>query len=228
MRPEVKAVLWDFGGVITSSPFEAFNRYEAGRGLPKDTIRRVNAANPDGNAWARLERSEIDADAFNALFAEEAAALGHRIAGRDVLSLLAGDIRPAMVAALDTLKAAGLRIGCITNNAKVGRGAGMAADAEKAAAVAAILARFEYVIESAKVGVRKPDPRIYRMMCDALGVAPEACVYLDDLGINCKPAAAMGMAAIKVTDERQALADLARLTGLQFPGFSAKVQTRAL
>lgn len=228
MRPEVAAVLWDFGGVITSSPFEAFNRYEASRGLPRDSIRRINAADPDRNAWARLERSEISAEDFDVLFAEEAAAQGYRIAGRDVLSLLAGDIRPAMVAALDTLTAAGIRIGCITNNAKVGRGAGMAADAEKAAAVAAILARFERVIESAKVGVRKPDPRIYRMMCDALGVAPEACIYLDDLGINCKPAAAMGMAAIKVTSEAQALADLARLTGLEFPVFSAKVQTQAL
>ncbi|MBL8647925.1 MAG: HAD-IA family hydrolase [Sphingosinicella sp.] len=228
VQPEVKAVLWDFGGVITSSPFEAFNRYEASRGLPRDSIRRINAADPDRNAWARLERSEIDADAFDALFAEEAAAQGYQIAGRDVLSLLAGDIRPAMVAALDTLTAAGIRIGCITNNAKVGRGAGMVADPEKARAVEAILARFEHVIESAKVGVRKPDPRIYQMMCDALGVAPEACVYLDDLGINCKPAAAMGMAAIKVTSEAQALADLARLTGLEFPGFSAKVQTQAL
>lgn len=228
MRPEVRAVLWDFGGVITSSPFEAFNRYEASRGLPRDSIRRINAADPDRNAWARLERSEIDADAFDALFAEEAAAQGYQIAGRDVLSLLAGDIRPAMVAALDTLKAASIRIGCITNNAKVGRGAGMVADPEKARGVEAILARFEHVIESAKVGVRKPDPRIYQMMCDALGVAPEACIYLDDLGINCKPAAAMGMAAIKVTSEAQALADLARLTGLEFPGFSAKVQTQAL
>ncbi len=209
-------MLWDFGGVITTSPFEAFNRYEADRGLPKNTIRSINAANPDGNAWARLERSEISPEDFDALFAQEAAALGHQIAGRDVLSLLAGDVRPAMVAALDTLKAAGFRLGCITNNAKVGRGAGMSVDADKAAAVAAILARFEHVIESAKVGVRKPDPRIYRMMCDALGVAPEACIYLDDLGINCKPAAAMGMAAIKVTDERQALADLERLTGLRF------------
>lgn len=228
MQPEIAAVLWDFGGVITSSPFEAFNRYEASRGLPRDCIRRINAADPDRNAWARLERSEISADDFDALFAEEAAALGYEIAGRDVLSLLAGDIRPAMVAALDMLKDAGFRLGCITNNAKVGRGAGMSADPEKAAAVATILARFEHVIESAKVGVRKPDPRIYQMMCDALGVAPEACVYLDDLGINCKPAAAMGMAAIKVTSEAQALAELSRLTGVELPGFSAKVQTPAL
>ncbi|WP_300538419.1 HAD-IA family hydrolase [Sphingosinicella sp.] len=228
MQPEIAAVLWDFGGVITSSPFEAFNRYEASRGLPRDCIRRINAADPDRNAWARLERSEISADDFDALFAEEAAALGYEIRGRDVLSLLAGDVRPAMVAALDMLKDAGFRLGCITNNAKVGRGAGMSADPEKAAAVATILARFEHVIESAKVGVRKPDPRIYQMMCDTLGVAPEACVYLDDLGINCKPAAAMGMAAIKVTSEAQALAELSRLTGVELPGFSAKVQTPAL
>lgn len=221
-------VIFDFGGVITASPFEAFNRLEEERGLPRDFVRRVNARDPDKNAWARFERAEIDAAAFDRAFAAEARALGHELEGEAVLAVLAGAVRPAMVAALDTLKAAGLRIGCITNNAKVGRGAGMSADAEKARAVEDILARFEHVIESAKVGVRKPDPRIYRMMCDALGVAPEACVYLDDLGINCKPAAAMGMAAIKVTDEAQALADLARLTGLQFPGFSAKVQTRAL
>jgi len=66
------------------------------------------------------------------------------------------------------------------------------------------------VIESSKVGVRKPDPAIYRMMLDTLGKAADQCVYLDDLGINCKPAAALGMVAIKVEGEGQALDDLAR------------------
>ena len=90
----------------------------------------------------------------------------------------------------------------------------MAPNAEKAAAIAAIMARFDHVIESSKAGIRKPDPRIYLMMCDALGVAPSQCVYLDDLGINCKPAAALGMRAIKVTGEAQALADLAEAVGI--------------
>jgi putative hydrolase of the HAD superfamily len=78
-----------------------------------------------------------------------------------------------------------------------------------------IFARFDHVIESSKAGVRKPDPRIYHMMCEALAVAPSACVYLDDLGINCKPAAAIGMAAIKVTSGDQALAELAGVLGFE-------------
>jgi putative hydrolase of the HAD superfamily len=207
-------VVFDFGGVITSSPFEAFNRMEAERGLPHNLVRRINAANPDGNAWALFERAEIDGARFDTLFAEEARALGYDLPGRDVLALLSGDIRPAMVAALDWLKANGYRIGCITNNVPSGHGAQMSSTAEKAAAIAAIMARFDHVVESSKVGIRKPDPAIYRMACEALGVVPTQCAYLDDLGINCKPAAALGMAAIKVASGEQALADLEVVLGL--------------
>lgn len=210
----VTAVIFDFGGVITASPFEAFNRLETERGLPHDFVRRVNAADPDGNAWAKFERAEIDGAAFDSLFAAEARALGHELEGSAVLAVLAGAVRPAMVAALDMLKAKGFTLGCITNNVPSGKGAGMAQSETKAAEVAAIMARFDHIIESSKVGVRKPDPRIYRMMCDALGVAPEQCVYLDDLGINCKPAAALGMQAIKVTSGEQALADLGDILAL--------------
>ena len=216
MTDRFSAVLWDFGGVISSSPFEAFNRHEAARGLPHGFIRGVNARNPDSNAWALLERNEIDGDAFDTAFRAEALALGHDVRGAEVLALLAGDIRPRMVAALDTLKTAGFAIGCITNNAQVGHGPGMTGDSEKAAAVTAVMARFDHVIESSKAGVRKPDPRIYRMMCEALSLDPARCVYLDDLGINCKPAAALGMSAIKVSSEDQALADLGRLLGMAF------------
>jgi putative hydrolase of the HAD superfamily len=211
---DFRAVLWDFGGVITSSPFEAFRAHEAARGLPADFIRTVNATHPDSNAWARLERGEIDAQAFDRAFRTEALALGHDVRGADVLPLLSGRIRPRMVAALDACKAAGLTIGCITNNAQVGHGTGMAASADQSAEVQAVLARFDHVIESSRAGVRKPDPAIYRMMCAALSLDPAQCIYLDDLGINCKPAAAMGMTAIKVAGEAQALAELSRLTGL--------------
>jgi putative hydrolase of the HAD superfamily len=209
-----RAVIFDFGGVITTSPFEAFNRLEEARGLPRDFIRMVNAANPDSNAWARFERAEIDAAAFDSLFAEEAAAMGHWLEGSAVIACLSGDIRPAMVTALDRIKAAGLALGCITNNVPSGHGAGMAGSADKAAAIAAILARFDHVLESSKVGIRKPHPRIYTMMGEALGVNPAACIYLDDLGINCKPAATLGMHAIKVTSGDQALAELAAALGL--------------
>jgi putative hydrolase of the HAD superfamily len=207
-------VIFDFGGVITASPFDAFNRLEGERGVPRDFVRRVNATNPDSNAWARFERAEIDAAAFDALFADESAALGHRIEGHAVIACLSGDVRPAMVTALDRIKAAGLGLGCITNNVPSGHGAGMAGSAAAADRIAAILDRFDHVIESSKVGIRKPDPRIYAMMSAALGADPAACIYLDDLGINCKPAAAMGMHAIKVTDGDQALADLAAALSL--------------
>lgn len=216
MTRAFEAVVWDFGGVLTTSPFDAFARYERERDLPSSFIRQVNALNPHDNAWARFERAEISAEAFDEAFAAEARALGHDVRGAEILPLLSGDLRPAVVDALEACKGAGLKVGCITNNVQTGRGAGMAGTHGKAAAVSRVMAMFDRVLESSKVGVRKPDPRIYIMMCEHLSVPPDKCVYLDDLGINCKPAASLGMAAIKVTDEMQLLRDLAALTGLEF------------
>ena len=213
---QFEAVIFDFGGVITASPFEAFNRLEAQRGLPRDFVRTVNSANPDNNAWAQFERSDINAAQFDALFAAEAAALGHALDGAAVLAVLSGSIRPAMVTALDVLAAAGYRLACITNNVRAGHGAGMMRSADNADIYEQVFARFEHTIESSKAGVRKPDPRIYQMMCEHLGLEPAKCVYLDDLGVNCKPAAQLGMHAIKVTSGEQALADLGAVLGLTF------------
>jgi putative hydrolase of the HAD superfamily len=209
----LQAVIFDFGGVITTSPFEAFNRFEAEQGLPRDFLRGVNAANPDHGAWAMFERAEISADRFDALFAEESAARGHRVPGAAILPLLSGDLRPRMMAALEACRAR-FKTGCITNNVPTGNGAGMSATAAKAQEVQRVLARFHHVIESSKIGIRKPDPRIYALMCEALDVAPQDCVFLDDLGVNLKPARAMGMTTIKVESEAQALAELSTATGL--------------
>ena len=211
----VEAVIWDFGGVFTTSPFEAFNRYERSRGLPLDLIRSINAADPDSNAWALFERAEIDAKGFDKTFLAESTTRGHPVRGADVLPLLSGDVRPAVVAALRACKRR-FKVGCITNNMAQGHGPGMSASPVGASKAAEIMALFDAVIESSKAGVRKPDPRIYLMMCELLAVKPEACVYLDDLGVNCKPAAALGMKAIKVVGEAQLLADLERATGLSF------------
>ncbi|MBC7104101.1 MAG: HAD-IA family hydrolase [Parvibaculum sp.] len=208
----VEAVIWDFGGVLTSSPFEAFNRYEAERGLARDFIRSINAANPDTNAWALFERSECSLDEFDRLFAAESEAKGARIPGRDIIELLSGDIRPEMVTALKRCKERA-KVGCITNNVSAGEGAGMARSHEKAAAVQEIMSLFDHVIESSKAGIRKPDPRIYEMACGALGVSAAASVYLDDLGINLKPARALGMTTIKVVTPEQALRDLEAAVG---------------
>lgn len=211
----VQAVIWDFGGVFTTSPFDAFNRYERERGLPNDIIRQINSVNPNTNAWAQIERSEIDAAMFDRLFEDEAKLLGHMILGRDVLALLSGDLRPRVVAAFKACKAR-WKVGCITNNAPTGKGAGMSSSPEKAQQIAEVFSLFDHVIESSKAGVRKPDPRIYLMMCEAIGVKPEACVYLDDLGINLKPARELGMTTIKVTSEQQLLDDLSKAVGIAF------------
>ena len=211
------AVLWDFGGVILTSPFEAFRRYEREAGLPEDFIRGLNARNADANAWAKMERSEVSLDEFVALFESEALAQGHKLDGWRVLQALSGDIRPQMVEALRRCKAA-FRVACITNNMKHGEGPGMARSAEKAAAVAEIMTLFEHVVESSKLGWRKPDPRIYRHACELLGVAPERCVYLDDLGVNLKPARAMGMRTIKVGDPDAAIAELEAMVGIPLRG----------
>lgn len=205
-------ILWDFGGVISSSPFEAFRRYEESRGLPRDFIRTVNSKNPDSNAWAQFERSDVDAQQFSGLFRAEALEMGHDVPGSDVLALLSGDVRPVMVAALKELGQR-YRQACLTNNVRSGRGPGMSADPARAAAVANAMTCFEAVIESSKVGVRKPEPAFYDLACETLGIQPDEAVYLDDLGINLKPARALGMRTIKVLDAQQALAELENLLG---------------
>ena len=206
----IEAVIWDFGGVLTTSPFEAFARFESEQGLPADIIRRTNAVNHLENAWAKFERAEVDLDAFDRLFAAESLALGAEVRGKDILPLLAGDLRPNMVAALRRI-GENFKTGCITNNLPSNR---MGSVDGRSLYVAEVMELFDHVIESAKIGLRKPDPRIYRMMVEALDVDPQNCVYLDDLGINLKPARELGMTTIKVVDADQAIAELEAATGL--------------
>jgi putative hydrolase of the HAD superfamily len=202
---DVRAVLWDFGGVILSSPFEAFAAYERERGLPDGLLRRLNATNPDTNAWARLERSEVDLAGFAELYEAEAAAAGHEIDAGAVLALLSGELRPAMVRALRRIRDRGVAQACLTNNV-----AGTEAVRPE---LAEVMALFDTVLESSKLGVRKPDPRFYDLALEAVGVAPEQAVFLDDLGINLKPARALGITTIKVVDPDQALAELEAVLG---------------
>ncbi|MEO8038720.1 MAG: HAD-IA family hydrolase [Betaproteobacteria bacterium] len=211
-NPAVRAVLWDFGGVFSSSPFDAFAAYERSRGLPEGLLRKVNSINPDSNAWARLERAEISVDEFDAAFDAEARSLGHSVPGKDVVKLLFGEIRPAMVEALRRCRVA-FRTACITNNfGDIGPGL---VSPERAAAWREVVGLFDLVVESSKVGIRKPEPAIYDLACRNLGVDPRAAVYLDDLGINLKPARSLGMQTIKVTDPGAAIAELEVITGLE-------------
>ena len=217
-----RAVLFDFGGVILTSPFEEFARFERERALPEGFLRRVNSTDPDTNAWARLERGHLDVAGFNVAFAEESARLGHRVEGAEVLALLGGEVRPVMVEALRRLRAAErFIIGLLTNNfvaaadrAPAARGSVGESASDPPADWAAVLGMFDAVIESSRVGVRKPDPRFYELACAELDINPAEAVFLDDLGVNLKPARAMGMATIKVGDPLEALVELSELVGI--------------
>jgi putative hydrolase of the HAD superfamily len=206
----IRSVMFDFGGVITSSPFDAFGRYEQEEGLPDGFIRRVNATNPDDNAWARLERGQVDLRGFADAFEAEALALGHQVDALVVLDLLQGDVRPEMVEAVRRCSER-FRTACLTNNFH----ADETVDRQD---VEEIYALFDVVLESRTLGVRKPDPRFYQLACDMLDVEPDEVVYLDDLGVNLKPARAMGMRTIKVTTAGEALAYLSELTGIPLDG----------
>lgn len=199
-----KAIIWDFGGVITSSPFEAFNQFEEANSLPKDIIRTINSENPDTNAWAKFESNSITIDVFNDLFLKEAKAKGFDIKGRDIIKLLKGSIRKNMVSFLRELKS-DFKLGCITNNVKSSSEENNDNETKEA------MSLFDHVIESSIVGIRKPNPEIYMMSCDALKVSPDQCIYLDDLGINLKPARELGMTTIKVIHPEDAIQEVRNL-----------------
>ncbi|MCX7620121.1 MAG: HAD-IA family hydrolase [Acidimicrobiales bacterium] len=209
MQPPLCAVLFDFGGVLSSSPFEAFTRFERERGLPEGFLRRVNANDPHANAWARLERSEISVEEFDELFASESEALGHRVNGREVLGLLVGDLRPEMVEAVRRCHER-LKTGLLTNNFVA-----FGETDSPTGQFRTVLEHFDVVVESSRVGIRKPEPRFYELACEQLDIAPTEAVFLDDLGTNLKPARSMGMRTIKVVDPAQALAELEAVVGFR-------------
>ena len=205
-----EAVLFDFGGVLTTSPFDGFDRYERAAGLPVGLIRQINSTNADENAWAKLERSDVDRAEFCDLFEAEGRALGHEVDARLVLECLKTELRPEMVSAVRRL-AERYKTAILTNNLVAHQDAD--ASMSPTGDMAAVVGYVDAVIESSKVGVRKPEMRFYEIACELLGVAPTACVFLDDLGVNLKPARAMGMTTIKVTSGHQALTELEAVLG---------------
>jgi putative hydrolase of the HAD superfamily len=209
---EIRAVLFDFGGVILSSPIDAFRAYERTAQLPAGFLQRLNTLDPDTNAWACMERGELDEDTFHARFEAEGRAQGYTFDSRTVLSQLSGQLRPEMVDVVRTVRTR-YRVACLTNNMPLRFGPAMAATSQRAAEIAEVMALFEHVVESCKIGTRKPEPRFFSRACEIVGVAPEHCVFLDDLGINLKPARAMGMTTIKVGDPAQAIAELEAVLG---------------
>lgn len=204
---DIKAVFWDFGGVITTSPFDSFNTYEATNNLDKDFIRKVNSTNPDINAWAKLERNEIDIVEFNDLFFSESSSLGHGIYGIEVIKLLQGQLRPEMIKALKAIKG-NLIQACLTNNIVSPETTLSDENVSIAGKNNEVMGLFDFVIASSEQNVRKPDPAFYHLALKEAKVDPEEAVFLDDLGINLKPAKALGMHTIKVVNSQDALKEL--------------------
>lgn len=207
-----RAVIFDLGGVVFPSPFDVFSAYEADRGLPEGFLRRVVAAGGDHGSWARLERGELRLDEFHAAFAAECEAAGAQVNAAELMAGITRRFAPRseMVAALRTIRSRDLRTAALTNNWLPPAGGG---PADRRAGDLDALGLFDVVVESAREGLRKPDPAIYRLTCDRLGVAPAEAVFLDDLGVNLKPARALGMTTIKVTDPHAALGELAAVLG---------------
>lgn len=205
---DIDAVLFDFGGVLAGSPFDGFSRYEERNGLRSGFIRSLNAANHHDNAWARLERNELDFEDFCDVFEAEAAAAGGKVDTRALFAMISGELRPRMLEAVRRCRAH-FKTALLTNNFVT-----PLSGTERGMAIGEVLQLFDVVVESSVVGLRKPDPRFYELACRELGVVPGRAVFLDDLGVNLKPARAMGMTTIKVEDPDVALEELERVVGV--------------
>ena len=207
----IRAIFFDFGGVITDSPFEAFRRFENKNGLPINFVRTINSKNPNTNAWAQYERGEIDSEEFDRLFLVESKNCGYAIEGKKIIELLHGDIRNVMLDVVEKCKKKFITA-CLTNNIKETnrKNQSLLTNFEIAKD------KFDFVVESSQIGIRKPEREFYAYACRLAGVQPSEVVFLDDLGINLKPARQMGMSTIKVTDPSQAIAELANITKSDF------------
>ena len=197
-----RAVIFDLGGVVFPSPFDAFDAHEREAGLPERFIRTVVAHSAETGAWARFERSDVDFAGFCSEFEAECAAAGGTVDAAALMRAITIGFapRPAMVEAITAIRARGLCVGALTNNW---------ATSERTETGDHTQLGFDAIVESAVEGIRKPDPRIYQLVCARLSVEPTDCVILDDLGVNLKPARAMGMTTIKVVEPQTALEELA-------------------
>ena len=203
-----RAVIWDFGGVITSSPFDNFKKFEISRNLPAGFIRMVNSQNSDFNAWALLEKGEIDNAMFDQMFLEESRNLGQPIRGDDVLPLINCDIRDEVVSVIQKLKAIGIFQLCLTNNINKPPSLAKSLSDDYQAKLKDVMGYFDYVLESSKLGIRKPDVKIYQLAIEKIGLNPSDIVYFDDLGINLKPARNLGVQTVKVLSKNQLIDNL--------------------
>jgi epoxide hydrolase-like predicted phosphatase len=199
-----RAVIFDLGGVVVGSPLRAIAAYEREADLPAGIVNRVVVTSGSEGAWARLERGELTLEAFYPAFEADCAEAGCTLSARDLMRIV-GEVavpRPVMLEAIARIRQRGLATAAITNNwitDETGSGG--------------LRPLFDVFVESAVVGVRKPDPRIFMLACDGLRIAPHEAVFLDDIGSNLKAARSLGMTTIKVDEQDEALAELERTLG---------------
>ena len=205
----IRAVIFDLGGVVFPSPFEAFDAYDHGNGLSKGTMRGLIRRSSEEGAWAALERGELTMDEFVTALEAEADGAGFRLDARKLMALIGSGLgpRPEMTRAIERIRAHGLRTGALTNN--------WSDERRRAPHALHELDLFDAVVESAVEGLRKPDPRIYALTLMRLDVLASEAVFLDDLGINLKPAREMGITTIKVVDPDDALRELETVLGFE-------------
>ena len=208
------AVLFDLGGVVLGSPLQAIRDYEQTLGLERNAINRVAAKTAPGGAWSRLERGELDLEAFYPAFELDCRSAGIEMDARVMMQEMsrAAGPREIMLEAIARLRAADLRVGALTNNWAHTDGS---AEPDSGDGTRALKQHFDVFIESSVEGLRKPDPEIYRIACDRLGRNADQVVFLDDIGHNLKPAREMGMATIKVEAPEAALRELEGFVGLE-------------
>ena len=206
---QLRAVIFDLGGVVVPSPIAAFRVYERESGLPHRFISEVIVNSGDEGAWSKLERGELTLAEFGTAFEAECAAAGQTVSAGNMLACLHGGngFHDVMVTAIRRIRDKGLRTAALTNNW------GMDANEGTTEGKSQLMELFDVVVESHVEGLRKPDPRIYELVCERLGVEPAEAVFLDDLGVNLKPARAMGMTTIKVEDPDAAVAELEATLG---------------
>lgn len=204
----VKAVIFDLGGVVLDSPLEAVAEYERRKGLPQDFLNRLIVRMGSQGAWSRLETGKVSLEAFFEAFDAEAASCGARISSRELMEEIArfAQPRPVMIEAIRRLRRAGFRVAALTNN--------WVMEGPLAEGMNLLKAEFDVFVESSRTGLQKPDPKIYELTLQELGIRPEESVFLDDIGRNLKTARQLGMATIKVSDPEAALSELEQIVGI--------------
>jgi putative hydrolase of the HAD superfamily len=214
----IRAIIFDLGGVVLGSPLHAIAAYEREIGLPANFVNRVVADTAPGGAWSRLERGEISMETFYTDFEADCQAAGQTLSARTMFERMALEAlpRPIMIEAIRRIRAEGFLAGALTNNwaneddAQENEAGSPAGDGTRALADL-----FDVFVESSVEGLRKPDPRIYTLACERLGVELNEAVFLDDIGTNLKAARALGMTTIKVNTPEQALEELSAVIELK-------------